>query len=70
MNKPDINIIRSYIKVLIEKNPSVNEIKRKISSVDKFIDWAHKRGYIEDSLHKQLKSEIANYKKFKIPLLT
>lgn len=47
MEKPDKNIIQ-------------NDIKRSLNSVDKFLSWAHKQGYIENGLYKQSNDEIAN----------
>ncbi len=61
MNKISPKSIELYIKTLKERGEGVGVIHRKLKSVDKFVDWAHDKGLIKNSLFKQLKQSIADH---------
>ncbi len=55
------NTVSFYIKSLQKQEYTAAEIQRKLASVDKFISWAHQRGYIEINQFKQIQEEIAKH---------
>ncbi len=53
--------IRGYIQKLHERGESPEAIKKKLLSVDKFIDWARQNNKINQNTFKQIKAVIADY---------
>ena len=60
MNKITVNTIRSYVQKLHERGEPASSVLQKLSSVDKFVEWAFQKGYIDNKAFKQIKEEIAN----------
>ncbi len=58
MNQINEDIIKHYIKKLHDRGESASLIERKLKAVDKFLNWAHQKSYIKDSLYKHLRKEI------------
>ncbi|PIV62767.1 hypothetical protein COS12_01115, partial [Candidatus Roizmanbacteria bacterium CG01_land_8_20_14_3_00_33_9] len=58
MNKLNTNTIQVYIEKLHVRGVSSSDVLKKLQSVDKFFDWAHKSGHIKENIYKQMKGGI------------
>lgn len=52
--------IKKYADALEKKSIAKNELKRRLLSVDKFLRWAHEKGYLADNSFKQMSEAIAS----------
>ncbi len=53
--------IRGYIQTLHDRGESSSTVAKKLRSVDKFLDWAHGKGFIDTASYQQIRPLIANY---------
>ena len=58
MDKFNKEAIQRYLQKLHERGESESTIKTKLRSIEKFIHWANKRGYLDDAQFKQIEREL------------
>ncbi len=56
-----IEQIQLYLNKLNERGESPSAIKKRLRSVNKFLNWAHQKGKIDDVNFKQIDKLIANF---------
>ncbi|PJA53135.1 hypothetical protein CO166_02945, partial [Candidatus Roizmanbacteria bacterium CG_4_9_14_3_um_filter_36_11] len=60
MDKINKETIQKYIQKLHARGEDASVIKRKLASVEKFIQWCRRRDLIADDIYKQVKDIIVN----------
>ncbi len=65
MNIVSLEKLQKYLDILHRRGESAEVIEKKIKSVDKFVSWAHDRGFLDNKTFKQTRLEIDNERRNK-----
>src|SRR3990167_6889922 len=61
--KIDLQKLKRYFRNLQNKGISTAEMKQKLKSVDNFVNWANKKGLLNEDKYKQLNQGIAEIRR-------